>query len=791
MTFWLADKRTAQASDWIQRFDPRFWTVDFPRPMLAAATVPAPDTLRIDAVFHTAADLAGIIWESADRLSHPLLSYATDRDYAHTILSFRWRSAGVLPLDAINGPTLTIEGRDAAGAPRAWYVRLWNYAVGTPEDAVVTLPFSALAGGFVLPGEADPVHPGDIDRMFISLVAPGYAAASTAALPAPVEGWAELGEIRCEGHRAMLAVGDVMVPPHPTGIATGYDDAYNQTPTRLLRAIRGLGYRGSIDHYVGMSHFMRLAADGAGGYRVDGALPVLASPAIAWHRAFFAEAQAMGYSVIASLSYELLAQLCPPAWQQRASDGSPGRTGYDPPSALLSPANPAAMAWVQEAAKAFVALMIEAGLPVRFQVGEPWWWVNPGGQICLYDDAARAAFGGDPPVIADLRGALSASEQALLDEAGAALAASTAALGEAVRAVPGAGEVEFLLLAFLPTVFDAATPEARRANLPLGWASPAFDTLQLEAYDWVTAGGTSGGAEAEHARGLAEATARLGYPTADQHYISGFVLNPGHPEQWHAIDRHIDEARRRGVAEVFVWALPQVCRDGYVRLPDPVPEEPAVQAFDDVLYPIALGRDAAVMPEFSTSVTVTASGHERRNSLWSDARLRFDVGPGIRSEAELGVLVAFFRARRGQARGFRLHDPSDHSSNGMTGTPGPADQLLGTGDGLTARFALCKRYGADDSEAQVRRITRPRDESLRVSVGGIERTTGWTLEPGGWLRFDSAPASMAEVRAGFRFDVPVRFAEDRLEIGGSFATAGEAPSVPLIEVREDVGGDPA
>jgi uncharacterized protein (TIGR02217 family) len=74
-----------------------------------------------------------------------------------------------------------------------------------------------------------------------------------------------------------------------------------------------------------------------------------------------------------------------------------------------------------------------------------------------------------------------------------------------------------------------------------------------------------------------------------------------------------------------------------------------------------------VTPEFATSVTITASGFERRNSLWSDARLRFDVGPGVRSEAELGTLIAFFRARRGQARGFRLRDPSDYSSCGMTG----------------------------------------------------------------------------------------------------------------------------
>lgn len=206
-------------------------------------------------------------------------------------------------------------------------------------------------------------------------------------------------------------------------------------------------------------------------------------------------------------------------------------------------------------------------------------------------------------------------------------------------------------------------------------------------------------------------------------------------------------------------------------------------AFDDLSYPLALGSDAGVSPEFSTSIAVTASGFERRSSLWSDARLRFDVGPGVRSEAELGTLIAFFRARRGAARGFRLRDPSDFSSNGMTGAPGMADQYLGTGDGLTGSFPLVKRYGFGD-EAQVRRITRPAAPSLRVSLDGVLQADGWTLDPGGMVLFDVAPAPGVVVRAGFLFDVPVRFAEDRLDVSGAAFAAGEAPSVPVIEVRE-------
>ena len=775
MACWLAETREGQDSDWIQRFDPRFWTVNFPRPMMAALTTTAPDALRVDAVFLRQGDLAGIIWDSADRFDHPLTSYVTDRDYSRTTLRFRWQSGGVIALDAVNGPVLTIEGRDAAGQPRTWYVRLWNYAAGSAADAQITLDFSGLAGGYLLPGEADPVHPGDIDRMFMSLVAPGYVASSTAPLATPAEGWAQLSQIRCEGRGALLEIGDVMVPPHGLAVATAYDDCCNQAPARLLRNVLQLGYRGSLLHYVGMSHFMRLVASG-GGFVVPGSGDPLCTPAKAWHRDFFALATQAGYAPIASLSYELLAQHCPDVWQQRASDGSAARTAWDPPSALLSPANSAAMAWLRTAAAGFVALMKEAGASVRFQIGEPWWWVRADGAPCLYDDAAKAALGGNPVVIADLKASLTGPQLSLLDAAGALLASSTSALRDAVRAAAAPGAAEVLLLTFLPTVLDPRMPEARRANLPAGWASPAFDRLQVEDYDWLTSG-----AGAFRRSAYAAVNARLGYPQASQDYLAGFVPLPGDSLAWRRIDAGLDEAATRGVHERFVWALPQICRDGFVRLP-PASDEDQMLPFDDLPYPLALGRDATVMPEFSTSVAVTASGYERRNSLWSNARLRFDVGPGIRSEAELGVLLAFFRARRGAARGFRLRDPTDFSSNAMTAAPTSNDQVLGTGNGIAASFPLLKRYGEGDA-AQSRRITRPHSASVVVSLDGIA-STGWTLTSGGVVTFTVPPATGKTVRAGFTFDVPVRFAEDKLEVAGAVFAAGEAPSVPVIEIRE-------
>lgn len=762
MNLWFTRADAKIARTFVKRFDPLHWTVDFPRGAIASV-VTATDGhgLTVACEFLRQGDLVGLIWESEDKAAHPAHARETSRDHSDCTLSFHWESSGLLGLDAVNGPTLTIEGTDADGNAQVWLVRLWNYAVGTPESADVTLDFNVLDAGFSLPADAVRVDPERIDRVFISLVAPGYVEGSEELLPAPVQGNATLSNIRCDGAGSVLFVNDAVVPEHQLRIATGYDDLYNLPPERVVQAIERLGYRGVINHYIGMSHYFAL--DGAGA--LDRAR-TMNEPAMAWHREFARAAKDHGYEVIWSLSYEVLDMFCPEGWKQRAFDGSPGLTGWDPPSALLSPANAEAMDFLQRVAVQLVGISGDAGLQPQVQIGEPWWWMTPSGAICLYDEAAKAALG-DPLEIADVRGPLDGAQVQLLDDAGVVLAASTTAIASAVKAAGG----RTLLLAYLPTVLDPAAPELKRANLPVGWAKPAFDVLQCEDYEWVT-----GGRSSARAAAYAEVEARLGYPVSEQHYFSGFVADAGDREQWRSIVDAALEARVRACAEVFVWALPQVLRDGLTLFG----EEEAVAPFDDVLFPIEIGQEASVAPNFSTNVVTSASGFEARNANWAQARLRFDAGPGVRGDSELEALLSFFRARRGSAVAFRFRDPYDNSSNEMTGAASPTDQTIGTGDGATESFGLVKNYGSGEQ----RRITRPVPGSVRVAVDGAELVTGWTLDAKGVVRFEAPPVAGAAVTAGFMFDVPVRFADDRIEVNRATFLAGEAPSVPLIEVRE-------
>lgn len=779
MQYYLAKSSDQLRTDFVKRFTPRLWTVDFPRPMMAAVTVPGPADLRVDLDFLTGGDLAGLIWESVDRWSHPLLAYATRRDYRGLRLSFEWVAGpGMMPLDQPNGAVLTIEGRDAGGVARTWYVRLWNYAEGSPLRAHVSLDFDAMRDGFGVDGE--PVFAGDIDRMFISLV-PAVHDGMPTPLATPVSTWVEMRGIRAEGPGATIGIGDAYLPEHSLRMCSGFDDSYNQAPERLVEQWRALGYRRLVNHYVGMSHYYALEHTGGGRFEVAGGL---CTSAIAWHRAFLQALKAADFEPILSLSFELFDENAPAEWAQRDADGERALTGWAPPSTLLSPCNMAAMGWLSDIAAAFVGLVRQAELPVHFQVGEPWWWVSGAVKPCFYDSATVARWMGEvgtpPPVIQDIRGARTGSENMWLDWLGARLAEATALVRDAAHVA--AREVEFrsYLLFFAPQVLDAAAPELRRANMPVGWSWPAWDVLQLEDYDFVTAGD-----EAGMARGRKAVSELLEYPMAQQQYLAGFVLDGGSAgTMW---PRIVDAARDsfvRGTPETLVWAWPQIARDGFTFFAlDDVDGDSSMEAFHDVLFPLHLGFDAVGGPEFSTQVAMLASGHEQRNIQWATARLSYDAGLGVRSETDLVTLLTFFRARRGQAFGFRFRDPIDWTSGALDGAITPFDQLLGIGDGLRLGFPLVKQYGEGDA-AERRPVTRPVAGSVRVSVGGVELADGWEIEERGVVRFDAPPPEGEAVRAGFHFDVPVRFAVDRIDISLSEWRAGELPNVPVVEIRE-------
>jgi uncharacterized protein (TIGR02217 family) len=209
-------------------------------------------------------------------------------------------------------------------------------------------------------------------------------------------------------------------------------------------------------------------------------------------------------------------------------------------------------------------------------------------------------------------------------------------------------------------------------------------------------------------------------------------------------------------------------------------------SFHDILFPLDIALKSAGGPERRTDIVALGSGREERNARWAHSRRRYDAGYGIKNFDALSEVVAFFEERRGRLHAFRWRDRLDHSSAAPGAPVTPLDQVIGTGDGVTATFQLIKTYGGLHAPYQ-RPIKKPVPGSVRVAVGGSE-------VPGSDFTCDTAtghvtflpghePASGAAVTAGFLFDVPVRFDTDYLEVDLSAFAAGAIPKIPLIETN--------
>jgi len=206
-------------------------------------------------------------------------------------------------------------------------------------------------------------------------------------------------------------------------------------------------------------------------------------------------------------------------------------------------------------------------------------------------------------------------------------------------------------------------------------------------------------------------------------------------------------------------------------------------AFHEVRFPDNISRGARGGPERRTQVVELASGDEERNASWANSRRRYDVAYGIRRADDLAAVVAFFEARNGRLHGFRFKDWADYKSGLPSQAITATDQQIGTGTGSLQTFQLAKRY-TSGAQTWVRTIAKPVAGTVRVALGMVEQLSGWTVDTTtGVITFTTAPAGGVIVRAGFEFDVPVRFDSDTLDVTLDFERLGSITAIPLLEIR--------
>ncbi|MFM9889781.1 MAG: DUF2460 domain-containing protein [Rickettsiales bacterium] len=196
--------------------------------------------------------------------------------------------------------------------------------------------------------------------------------------------------------------------------------------------------------------------------------------------------------------------------------------------------------------------------------------------------------------------------------------------------------------------------------------------------------------------------------------------------------------------------------------------------FVEIQFPADISYGSAGGPEYATDVVASQSGFEQRNVVWAQARARYNVAHGVKTKAQLDTLIAFFRARKGRAYGFRFKDWTDYQASAET---------LGTGNGILNQFQLVKRY-VSGGVSEPRTIKKPVGGSVQVFVNGTLQTVGVSVDTTtGIVSFAVAPVSGAVITASYQFDVPVRFDTDRLSATLEAYGVHAWNEIPLVEVR--------
>lgn len=203
------------------------------------------------------------------------------------------------------------------------------------------------------------------------------------------------------------------------------------------------------------------------------------------------------------------------------------------------------------------------------------------------------------------------------------------------------------------------------------------------------------------------------------------------------------------------------------------------------------GWPVDVAPMWSTQIARVDSAAEQANQRWIDPMREINIPQGVRDHATFETLKRHWLVMAGPAKTFPWRDPTDFASvdldePNVVPTVSALDQPLGTGDGVTTRFQLTKRYDLGSPAEPYDRIIRfPVTSTILVAVDGAETSpVNYTVTRyGGYVDFDVAPALNAVLTWGGLFDIQVRFESDDTFRGimQTYGVSGFA-DIPMREV---------
>jgi len=192
-------------------------------------------------------------------------------------------------------------------------------------------------------------------------------------------------------------------------------------------------------------------------------------------------------------------------------------------------------------------------------------------------------------------------------------------------------------------------------------------------------------------------------------------------------------------------------------------------------FPEDISYGATGGPSFNTEIIRVVSGAEKRNRLWSIPQYRFECAHGVKSQAQLDILLDFFYDVGGKATAFRFKNWAEYV---LTKTNSEIQRPV------TATLKVFKNYSSYS-----RRITKIVDGTFKLYADDVLVTTGYTVDIDTGIITLSSPGSYAGgvvFTCEAEYDFWVRFDTDQMLYSIDNINSYSWGQIPLVEVKESI-----
>lgn len=184
-----------------------------------------------------------------------------------------------------------------------------------------------------------------------------------------------------------------------------------------------------------------------------------------------------------------------------------------------------------------------------------------------------------------------------------------------------------------------------------------------------------------------------------------------------------------------------------------------------------LAWDVSKTPEFFTLTKTSPTGLDISAVLGAYPRWKFSLTYEFlrdsgTAKGELQQLIGFFLQRYGNVDDFLYLDPDDHTAT---------NQVIGTGDGTTTQFQLCRNYAGF-----VEPVYGVAGTPL-LTVAGIPAPC--TVSAKALVTFDTAPTANSRIAWSGTFYYRVKFDESSMEFNKFLHKMWEAKKVEFTSVK--------